>query len=228
MRNSVSRLGEISSMVALATIGLLVFLACNGSPAEPQQSAASQPVTTASTKRETVTTAPPTRAQSAETPPAPVEPRETPTVPPVVPTLEPTSPPAEPTPTAAATPEPTQAEPTPTRTLPVADTSPRDVSGMSPIPSVAGVGAGPSASDWDQDAATVEMLLEEGTFFAGVDSTHIALRGIPVPGSIRCDWVCIAFSPGAREGHATGPERHTGGYGTAHAHPTVRTPDTGR
>ncbi len=89
---------------------------------------------------------------------------------------------------------------TPENVAPAADTSPRDVSGMSPIPSVAGVGAGPSASDWDQEAETVEILLEEGTFFAGVDSTHIALRGTPVPGSIRCDWVGIAYSHGAREG----------------------------
>ena len=85
-------------------------------------------------------------------------------------------------------------------TPPLDTTSVRDVSRMSPTLSIGGAGAGPPASDWNRETETVETLLEEGTFSAGVTSTHIVLRGVPVPGSIRCDWVGIAYSPGGREG----------------------------
>ena len=78
---------------------------------------------------------------------------------------------------------------------PVADTSPRDVSGMLLFVSQPG-GAG---SDYVYEPETVEELLEKGMFAVEASPTHIVLRGTPVRDSVRCEWQGIARTPYQRE-----------------------------
>ena len=78
---------------------------------------------------------------------------------------------------------------------PVADTSPRDVSGMLLfVPQPGGVG-----SDYVFETETVEELLEKGMFAVEASPTHIVLRGTPVRDSVRCEWQGIARTPYQRE-----------------------------
>ena len=83
----------------------------------------------------------------------------------------------------------TEADPT------VADTSPRDVSGMLLFVSQPG-GAG---SDYVFETETVEELLDKGMFAVEASPTHIVLRGTPVRDSVRCEWQGIARTPYQRE-----------------------------
>ena len=78
----------------------------------------------------------------------------------------------------------------------VADTSPRDVSGLT-LFRQAPTGAG---YDFDEPPSTVEELIERGMFGAGASPTHIALRGTSQADSIRCEWRGVARTPQQREG----------------------------
>ena len=60
----------------------------------------------------------------------------------------------------------------------------------------AGVAA---AFDFEADAETVEELLEKGSLLGGTSSTHIALRGVPVVDSVRCEWIGFARTLAERE-----------------------------
>ena len=75
------------------------------------------------------------------------------------------------------------------------DTSPRDVSKtLLFTPQPGGVGF-----DIGYEPETVEELLEKGMFAAEASPTHIALRGIPEAGSVRCEWQGIARTLHQRE-----------------------------
>ena len=77
---------------------------------------------------------------------------------------------------------------------PVADLTPREVGGGYLFASSV-----PGASDFQSITPTVEELLELGWFGSGASPTHIALRGIPETGSIRCEWAGIARTLAQRE-----------------------------
>ena len=47
--------------------------------------------------------------------------------------------------------------------------------------------------------ATVEELLEDGLYGAGASPVHLAIRGTPAAGSVRCDWRGIARTAAQRE-----------------------------
>ena len=59
--------------------------------------------------------------------------------------------------------------------------------------------AGIAAYDSDYVPPTIEELVEQGRRGSGTSPTHIAFRGAPSPGSIRCEWHGIARTLEQRE-----------------------------
>ena len=55
------------------------------------------------------------------------------------------------------------------------------------------------ATTTSEPSATVEDLLEEGLHRAGVSPVHLAIRGTPAAGSVRCAWRGIARTAQQRE-----------------------------
>ena len=60
-------------------------------------------------------------------------------------------------------------------------------------------GAGGAALGGDYDSSSVEEVLEQGLYVAGITPVHIAFRGTPSAGSVRCDWRGDARTLGQRE-----------------------------
>ena len=170
-------------LLALALLVAAALAACTG--AAPTAAPTEVPVATqASPAHQRPREEPaPTRTQAAPVSRG-LQPAATP-VSHVSPDPSPSPPlPRDPTPEPETTPEPT----------PAADLSPREVSGLSPVPSVASA-AGASASDWEREPETVEDLLAEGPFLSGAGAAHMALRAVPVAGSFRCEWLGSAYVP---------------------------------
>ena len=109
-------------------------------------------------------------------------------------TLAPTPAPTfTPTPAATATPTPTPAGPCEGK---VVDCSPRDVSGISVVSSVASGGA---AFEFEIETPTLEDVLEKGYLTTERSPVHVAARGTTQPWSFRCDWSGLARTAGQRE-----------------------------
>ena len=110
----------------------------------------------------------------------------------VEPTKSTDAPPPEDT---VAASRPKSAAETPFTEAVAVDTGPRDVSKtLLFTPQPGGVGF-----DIGYEPETVEELLEKGMFAAEASPTHIALRGIPEAGSVRCEWQGIARTLHQRE-----------------------------
>ena len=72
---------------------------------------------------------------------------------------------------------------------------PRDVSGINPIPGI----ATSVAYDIELEIPTIEELLEKGLHVAEASPVHLAYRGTPQAGSIRCERKGIARTLAQRE-----------------------------
>ena len=183
-----SKMRPIPFLVLLAVVWL-PLAACSG-PAPTQtatevptvqvSTADTEPAATAAPAREQTVTPSPTREQVA-TAPLVASPAATPVAPAASDPTPAPSLPQEPT----ATPEPKTA----------ADLSPRDVSGVSLAPPLPVAGT----TGYDYEPPTLEELLEQGLYGQGGTPVDIVLRGVLVPGSVRCEWQGVARTAQQRE-----------------------------
>ena len=70
---------------------------------------------------------------------------------------------------------------------------PRNVAGLRILhPRIAGAA-------FDYEIPSLEEVLESGLYAAGASPTHIAIRGTPLSGTVRCAWRGVALAPDQRE-----------------------------